>query len=298
MSELECEFVSTHGILKSCDEQILSIHEPNVAFRCMSLKKGDVLYVTGFTMKAFLKNIWKYVQEPIVVVTGNADDLFPNCLQTEPGMFESFLEDSRLVHWFCQNLIGFSHPKCTRIPIGLDYHTLAGHMGLLHYWGSGKTAFQQEEGLRNIQKNAVPWKDRAPLVFCNWHFFGDRGDRAEALSKIDSTIHFKVEKYIDRDQTWKMQSKVCFVSSPQGNGFDCHRTWEAILLGCVPIVKDTDTLFDGLPVWIVNDWSEVTAEAVLQKKEEFSSRLAEFASEKLFLKYWMSVIRSKVALCS
>ncbi len=54
-------------------------------------------------------------------------------------------------------------------------------------------------------------------------------------------------------------SKSKFVLSPPGNGPDCHRTWEAIYLGAVPIVhaeawpfKDFD-----LPVMVLEDWKSL-----------------------------------------
>jgi hypothetical protein len=51
-----------------------------------------------------------------------------------------------------------------------------------------------------------------------------------------------------------------FVLSPRGNGLDAHRTWEALLVGAIPIVRSSalNPLYDGLPVLIVNDWPEVT----------------------------------------
>ena len=36
-----------------------------------------------------------------------------------------------------------------------------------------------------------------------------------------------------------------FVLSPPGHGLDCHRTWEAILLGAIPIVVDCAYLRAG-----------------------------------------------------
>lgn len=49
-----------------------------------------------------------------------------------------------------------------------------------------------------------------------------------------------------------------FVPSPRGNGADCHRTWEAIYAGAVPIVLRSDWAFDhlGLPVLVVEAWEE------------------------------------------
>ena len=50
-----------------------------------------------------------------------------------------------------------------------------------------------------------------------------------------------------------------YVVSPPGNGDDCHRTWEAIYLGAVPIVLRKHWPFEGfhLPVMVVDSWGEV-----------------------------------------
>ena len=51
-----------------------------------------------------------------------------------------------------------------------------------------------------------------------------------------------------------------FVLSPRGNGLDAHRTWEALLVGAIPVVRSSalDILYEGLPVLIVKDWAHVT----------------------------------------
>jgi hypothetical protein len=51
-----------------------------------------------------------------------------------------------------------------------------------------------------------------------------------------------------------------YVLSPPGNGFDCHRTWEAIYLGCIPIVKREFWPFChlNLPVLVLDDWSDIS----------------------------------------
>ena len=52
----------------------------------------------------------------------------------------------------------------------------------------------------------------------------------------------------------------CFVMSPPGNGVDCHRTWEAIALGAVPVVLRSalaSTLVDAAPIVAVTSWEEV-----------------------------------------
>ena len=50
-----------------------------------------------------------------------------------------------------------------------------------------------------------------------------------------------------------------FVLSPAGNGFDCHRTWEAMYLGAIPILRRAHWPFirKNLPVLIVDEWEDL-----------------------------------------
>jgi len=50
-----------------------------------------------------------------------------------------------------------------------------------------------------------------------------------------------------------------FLASPPWNGFDCHRTWEALYLGAIPIVKRSNFFdaFPGLPAIQVDAWREI-----------------------------------------
>lgn len=50
-----------------------------------------------------------------------------------------------------------------------------------------------------------------------------------------------------------------FVISPQGNGFDCHRTWEAFYSGAIPVVTEgtlSPSLTDQLPILVVPTWGD------------------------------------------
>ena len=53
-----------------------------------------------------------------------------------------------------------------------------------------------------------------------------------------------------------------FVISPPGNGPDCHRTWEAMYLGAIPIVLRKSWPFAHLelPVLIVDTWDQIPEE--------------------------------------
>ena len=53
---------------------------------------------------------------------------------------------------------------------------------------------------------------------------------------------------------------VKFVISPEGNGIDCHRTYEALMAGCIPIVEEHPGIrkkYEGCPILYTKDYSEI-----------------------------------------
>ena len=85
-------------------------------------------------------------------------------------------------------------------------------------------------------------------------------------------------------------SKCKFVISPPGNGIDCHRTWEALYLGAIPIVRTSslDPMYEGLPVLIVNEWSDISGEFLEKIWEEMRGK--EFNFAKLYASFWYKKI--------
>jgi len=75
-----------------------------------------------------------------------------------------------------------------------------------------------------------------------------------------------------------------FVISPEGNGIDCHRHYEALMAGCIPIVENHGGIADkykGCPILFTDDYSEITEEYLTQKYEEMIDTSYNF--NKLFL---------------
>lgn len=92
-------------------------------------------------------------------------------------------------------------------------------------------------------------------------------------------------------------SKYKFVASPDGNGVDCFRTWEALYLGVIPIVKNnvmTRKFKDmGIPLLIIDDWSEILKfdeEFLIKKYNDF---MVDFENKKIFINYWFDLINNK-----
>ena len=82
-----------------------------------------------------------------------------------------------------------------------------------------------------------------------------------------------------------------FVLSPRGAGMDCHRTWEALLVGSIPIVPSTkiNDLYENLPILIIEDWSVINEDFLNEKWEEMHQ--VEYDYERMFAQYWLDKIK-------
>ena len=59
-----------------------------------------------------------------------------------------------------------------------------------------------------------------------------------------------------------------FVISPEGNGIDCHRHYEALMAGCIPIIEENELIkekYKGCPILYTKDYSEITKEYLEEK---------------------------------
>ena len=294
LHENDCRFVSSRGILKSCDihsdTPISSINQM-VNYRWDNLRPGSTVYVCTSAIGQLAHSL-EQIPYPIVLVSGDADEDAPTNIFASEKDFLTFIESPKVIHWFAQNAV-LKHPKLSSIPIGLDYHTMS--QGDSH-WGPKISPTNQEQLLQSIHDAAALLSQRIPKAHANFHFLMTTkygADRVRAKELIPSDLVDYETRRVNRETTWRNQSQYAFVISPHGNGLDCHRTWEALCLGCIPIVRTSplDTLFADLPVYIVNDWSDVTEENLRRILNEFSQR--KFDLNRLTLKYWIDKINAK-----
>ena len=297
MEESNCEFVCSRGILKSCDvyssTPVSSISYMR-GYNFSNFQPGMSIYVASTALRDFVGWI-NLIPGKFVLVTGDCDICVPNDVFPKESEFIEFIENSKLIHWYSQNCVG-KHRKLTLIPIGLDYHTMS--VGD-HSWGPKMSPVKQEEMLKQIAKNAEPFWNRLNGCYANFQFLMTTRfsyDRGDAINKVPRELVFYEPTKTTRETCWNNQAKYAFVLSPHGNGLDCHRTWEALCLGCIPVVKTSplDPLYDGLPVLIVNDWSDVTVYLLTNTITKFKRITEEkgFRYERLQLKYWTSKIHS------
>lgn len=298
--ETQCSFVCSRGILKSCrihtSNPISSIRQL-IAYDFSKMQPGDTLYICSSAIPFFVDYIFPTFPFSFVLVSGDCDESCPSELFISNAAFLEFIENPKVLRWYSQNCIG-NHPKLFQIPIGLDYHTL---QHSTHPWGPQTSALVQEQILKMIAEKAALFYNRKPIAYSNYHFSIQTKyayDRRDAYNQIPDSCVFYEPNITLRMRSWKTQSDYAFVISPHGNGYDCHRTWEALCLGCIPIVKTSvlDPLYEGLPVWIVERWSDVSLDSMVRVIAEFKEKheSGQFDYTRLTLAYWMKKISEPI----
>ena len=303
MDETYCNYVGSFGLLKSATHKSsnpVSDFNGLDPTTYLNTHPHAILHVCPQALPSFVSKVLPLIQVPFKLLTNNSDATIPDDYQAESDIL---LNNPLLTTWFAQNCVG-THPKFVKVPIGLDYHSMRPHPSERkrmvwepkqnHIWGTKKHPIEQEWELTTLKASSKPHFNRELKAYANFQFmmwtrYGQI-DRKDAIEKIPKDLVFYEPNKATRDICWKNMVQYAFVVSPHGNGLDCHRTWESLALGSIPIVKTSgiDSLFDDLPVWIVQDWSEVTTENMKKKMFEFSNK--NFNYDKLTLAYWRNIL--------
>lgn len=299
MEENSNKYVSSRGILKSCDyysltpySSIKHLHNYLPLEKVKAIKNPSI-YICSSAILHFINSMLPSIDFSFILVSGDCDETVPQEILTNND-FLKLVNDPRLIHWFCQNMT-LDHHKITRMPIGLDYHTLTTRP----LWGPLMSCEQQEKMLLMIKDKSVPFYNRNIICYANFHFTMNTKlgyDRKDAVKAINKDLIYYEEKPVTRLITWNKQKDYAFVVCPHGGGLDCHRNWEALCLGCIPIVKTSpiDNLYNDLPVLIVKEWQNITNELLNDTLSVFKAKFEnnEFNMTKLKLSYWIQLINS------
>jgi len=276
----ECFILNTRGLFASCDThnkyQISS--SKNIDFNIV--KETRKIYVCSDAIERFQRFKLKHIRNNFCLYTGDSD-LTISVKEIDKKIIDAILENPYLDTWYAQNL-DYSHPKLINLPIGIDYHS--------DYYNLDLSPQTQEETLKSILSKAKKTRDRKKMAYCNWHFELDRGDRKQCFNSTPKEICFYEPYRIIRKKVWENQSKYAFCLSPEGAGLDCHRTYEAIFLGSVPIIRKNclSKMFSNLPIVLVDNYKDISRSflsdqlgVILEKKYDFSSLMMATYSDSL-----------------
>jgi hypothetical protein len=255
-------------------------------FNTIEKSRVPVLFVKtdGIQGKKMLFDWFARISRPFVLITHNSDSEAP---ARKKDM--EYLKHPKLVHWFATNTGKKSHPKRSTIPIGFEN---------LH-WGTAVPEMYLEarrQALTTVQKDRL----------LNLNFTPRNKDRREAL-RLYQNVSWATIQTLGYDsyrqgnpnmttpqvhQRYLLDlARYKFALSPRGNGIDCHRTWELLLMGVIPIVKRSsiDSLYADLPaVLIVDHWEDLTAERLERHWDKYHQSISgPDLPRPLTMRYWM-----------
>ena len=146
---------------------------------------------------------------------------------------------------YCVNWLG-DPELITPIPIGLENR---------NYFQNGipRDFTRAQERLQN--------QLRSNSILANFSLATNVHERSAALeSALDSKFEVVACRFTNQREYLNALGTTKYILSPPGNGPDCHRTWEAMYMGAIPIVKRKFWPFSHLPllpVVVLEDWHEI-----------------------------------------
>lgn len=263
---------------RSGASHIFEIEKPtHKSFSLNTYKKTIFAEVDTISLPDFQKKILNCIKQevnknglrvPIIVHNGDAS-LDMNFLST--------LVDEG-AHVFGVNLME-NREFLTPIPIGLEN---------LHFKNNGLLEdFEHFTFAKRIQ-------ERNNDIICNFNSQTNLKIREPLMRTFISSRHAKVNQRLDPAGYRASVLASKFVISPPGNGHDCHRTWESIYLGAVPIVHKrylSEYLWKDLPIWAVDDWDEIFDASDSDLHDRYSSLIKKNV-DMAFSDFWISEMGS------
>ena len=214
------------------------------------LRKDDVRNLTRnciiWCKTDFLSELFSALENDMnehVLITHCSDhsidkDLFnsrPKCIKT----------------WHAQN-VNYQHKDLIPLPIGIENHE-----------GPNKGGSIDIDYLLNNRNNYNITNKIINKLYCNFNP-QTNSNRVNVANIITNKglASFDINKpFSDYCESMK---QFLFVASPRGNGIDCHRTWEALYMGCIPIVE-RHFMYDSyknLPIIQIDSWDELSIETL------------------------------------
>jgi hypothetical protein len=234
------------------------------------INPGDVVFCQSDRLEALCERVLTYTSIPFTLLLGNSD-------RNHTQLLGQLLANTSAAKTFAQNLVDHV-PGVEPLPIGLE-----------NAWYSTNGRPKDFRVNRNRSQN------RNSRVMWAFNLETDPVGRKKAANELVNASIADRFGLLTPKQHRGALTRYSFVASPPGNGLDCHRTWEAMYLGCVPIVLRSHMTQNyellGLPVWVVDSFEELRDLTEEQLQAKYLELSPKFGSEAMWAKYWISRIK-------
>lgn len=252
------------------------IDKTNTKIDTEKIKAGDIIFIKNHTvfLDFFFKNVHPTISCKYILITHNED-------KSNFDSYLPYLDDDNIIAWFGVNLT-LNHKKAFAIPIGLANR----------YWKHGNIEIIDKISKINPEKKF--------LLYMNFTVNTNSKKRKKVAEYFNQKNFCHKIEFGDFQNYIIDLKKSKFVLSPEGNGIDCHRTWEALYMGAIPIVSRSGicSLFTDLPVIIIDNWETITPDFLNAKYKEisFKKQNKKYNLDKLFTDYWHNkILEYKIA---
>jgi hypothetical protein len=243
------------------------------SFRPDAVLDGDRVYCEAQLLPEFFTRVCPQVNAQFQLISHNGDLTIDARLS---GMLPR-----NVVRWFAQN-VAVRHERIVPIPIGLENRRLHTN-GVIRDFDRLRRGLSASRKVNRILYGFTIGTNPSERVPC-----------VEALQK--SPLAVSQDRQDSRGYR-RVLSRYRFVASPPGNGEDCHRTWEALYLNVIPIVKRTilsEYFADlGIPLMLVDDWNSLAALREEDLDRAYAELSTRFDHPALWMDFWISRIGNR-----
>ena len=241
-------------------------------FKVKDVKPNFVIFCESDCVFELNEKILRYLKVPVNLVLGNSD-------QNHNSTFQTIKNNTNVKKIFAQNLetsIDGFYP----LPIGLE-----------NLWRSNHGKISDFKKLTKVNGY------RKPRIM--WTFTIETNSVVRSKAALELTNVGVADRFgsVSSKEHRGLLLSYSFIASPPGNGLDTHRTWEAMYLGCVPVVLRSymTDFFEslGLPIWVVDSYKDIELLSEKQLAAKFEELRPRFQNKALWFDYWKKQITSE-----
>jgi hypothetical protein len=256
---------------------------------------GFIEYITGnrfidicdLTGATFCKTDYireMHNREIKVLVTHNSDYHINNLVYS--------IRPKNVKKWFAQNK-DLNNDNVVSIPIGLENMNLR----VSSNSQAGRFSSQIKNALKKAQIISTQFEKgvkKTKLAYLNFNSSTYPRERNYVKKMFSHNPKVSCASGLSLKQYYEDVASHKFVISPRGNGVDCHRTWEALYLKSIPIIRNTCNIkeFSELPILFVDKWEDLSYINLEETYEQMMSK--KYDLRKMKISYWEQIIRESL----
>jgi hypothetical protein len=231
-----------------------------------AIAEGSIVFVGAKRLTEFMERALPNVAGRFVLISHQGDEIIDR-------RYSPIADHPMVLHWFAQNC-ELEHPKVTPLPIGLEDR-----------WRHNNGELSDFRRISRVNRPCIP---RIAYGFTLSTNLEERYKCYSALRRCAAAD--ELPQPMNSSLYREVVRKYMLIASPPGNGPDCHRTWEAIYIRCVPLVDDCymNRRFkdEGLPLILVESWDELRGWNEARVRAAYETAWAEADTGAGFLDHW------------